>query len=163
MILEINDEDFGEEAIETDYTPRTAARAVLFDGDKIAILFVSKKEYHKLPGGGVEPREGIKQTLLREIQEETGCEAEIGEELGEVIEHKSKHGKVQTSHCFLAKVTSKGKTNFTEKELNDGFQLKWVSLKEAIELFSKDEPKSYTGKFVQKRDLFFLKKAKKII
>jgi len=38
-----------------------------------------------------------------------------------------------------------------------GFQLVWLSLDEAIEVLGNDKPINYDGKFIQKRDLIFLK------
>ncbi len=48
LLREIDDNENGE--IEKE---RTAARGVFFDDkDNIPVLFVSKYNYHKLPGGG---------------------------------------------------------------------------------------------------------------
>ncbi len=39
---------------------RVAVRAVLFDNDEnVALMHVSKEEYYKLPGGGVEEDEEL--------------------------------------------------------------------------------------------------------
>ena len=91
------------------YTLRKAARAVLFKDDKIAILFVSKNNYHKLPGGGIEPGENIHEALQREILEETGCTSEIGEPIGITIEYKDMVGFLQISYVFSAVVIKESK------------------------------------------------------
>ncbi len=160
-ILEINDEDIGQRFIENvNYKPRITARAVLRKGNEISLLYVSKYDYHKLPGGGVEEGESIKDALEREILEEIGCTINVLGEIGEIIEHKSYEGIVQTSHCFIAEVVKEGESNFTQEEINDGFEVVWVTLEEAIRLLTSCKTEDVSGKFKTKRDLEFLKSAK---
>ena len=40
---------------------------------------------------------------------------------------------------------------------NLGLEIKWVTLDEAIKIFENDKPEDYTAKFIQMRDLEFLK------
>ena len=82
LLKVIRNEDIGFKRKSVKYKVRKAARAVLFDKDKTALLFVFKHNYHKIPGGGVKSYEDIKIALSREILEETGCTAEIKEEIG---------------------------------------------------------------------------------
>lgn len=84
---------------------RSAARAIVFDEKGlIPILFVSKFNYHKLPGGGIEKDETIKEACEREMLEETGCYVKITEELGKVTEYRSEFNLYQTSYCYLGEV-----------------------------------------------------------
>ena len=159
-VLEISDVDIKEEVKEVDYRARTAARAILNHNGKIALLHVTKHKYYKLPGGGVDEGESIQQGLIREIKEEVGCTFELKGEVGEIIEHRSHFGLVQTSHCFLAKVLEEGEPNFTEKELNDGFEIVWAPFDEAVELLRNSKPLLYEGKFIVLRDLKFLEEAR---
>lgn len=141
---------------------RFASRAVLFDKDNLVpILFVSKFNYHKIPGGGIEEGEDKMQALIREIKEETGCDAEITGELGEITENRSRWNLLQTSYCYFGNVISKGEQSFTKKERHQGFKLLWMPLDEAIEKLKTDKPLNYEGKFIQDRDLTFLEEAKK--
>ena len=49
------------------YKERRASRAVVFDREKnIALLRITKKYFHKLPGGGIEDGESIADALERE-------------------------------------------------------------------------------------------------
>jgi len=137
---------------------REASRAVLFDEKGlIPLLFVSKDEYHKLPGGGIEEGEDKKEALRREVLEEAGSIIDITGEVGKIIEYRSKWNLKQTSYCYLGRIISKKEPNFTEKELSHGFQVVWLSLKDAISKLENDNPKSYEGTFIQKRDIIFLK------
>lgn len=145
---------------------RKAARALVFDKEEnIAILFVSKKNYHKLPGGGIEEGENIEEALKREIIEETGCEVEIRpQEVGITIEYRSSDELLQLSYCYLSDVVGEpGKMAFTEREITNGFRLKWMSIDEAIETLKKDAPSETFEKFMRARDLVFLEKAREIL
>ncbi len=47
----INPENVSEEEVKN-YSTREAGRAVVFDEDKnVALLYVSREDYYKLPGG----------------------------------------------------------------------------------------------------------------
>jgi uncharacterized repeat protein (TIGR03833 family) len=143
---------------------RQAARGIFFDeSNLIPILFVRQDNYHKLPGGGVEENEDLLQALAREVQEETGCAIKVLNELGQIKEYRSQYNLEQTSYGYLGIVTSKGATQYTEDELAKGFELVWMTLDQAIEAVEHDEPESYEGIFIQKRDLTFLRTAQAVI
>ncbi|KKU09836.1 MAG: hypothetical protein UX13_C0029G0004 [Candidatus Woesebacteria bacterium GW2011_GWB1_45_5] len=142
---------------------RLASRAVLFDGDGlIPILFVSKFNYHKLPGGGVEEKENKMEALAREVLEETGCTAKITGEVGKITEYRSEFNLYQTPYCYFGKVTSKGSPSFEQGEIDEGFRLVWLSLDDAIAQLRKDKPLNYEGKFIKERDLRFLEEGKRL-
>jgi ADP-ribose pyrophosphatase YjhB (NUDIX family) len=144
------------------YSKRTAVRAIIFNSDgKIALLNAKKYGFHKLPGGGIESDEDAKKALERELKEELGCKAEITKEVGKIIEIKNKYGQEQVSYCYVGKVSNKGKSNLTKMEKEElGVKIEWVTVKEAIKLFEKDDPEDYTAKFIRYRDLIFLEEIK---
>ena len=163
---------------EIKYVFRKAVRAVLMDDErKIALLNVTKKNYHKLPGGGAKTEENDFEALRRECLEEIGCDITIEEELGIIKEFRDQFEQEQDSHCYLAKVKGpKGEPKFTAKEIRQGFIPEWVSQEEsrgtdpewlvidrAIEILKTDQPADYEGEFIQKRDLMFLVEAKKYL
>jgi ADP-ribose pyrophosphatase YjhB (NUDIX family) len=166
LIRELNDGDIGEEFSrnlgEVRYQMRRASRAVVFDSaGRIAVLDVTKKGYHKLPGGGLEPGEDITAALNREVKEEVGVEIEVRGELGVIVEFRERHQFMQFSYCYYAHVVGDGEpTNFTQDELDKGFMLRWIELDDAIRFMEDDKPVDYIGKFILKRDLLFLKKMK---
>ena len=141
---------------------REASRAVLFDEhDLVPLLFVSKHDYHKLPGGGLHKGEDRSQALIRECLEEIGCDIQVTGEVGKIIEFRSRWNFKQTSYCYIGNVLLKGRARFTEKE--QGFKIVWTSLREAISKLTYDRPKDYHGSCVKKRDLMFLKRAEQML
>jgi len=163
LIKEIYEEDLGYdyEYSNIAYKLRKASRSiVLNDSREIAILYVAKNKYHKLPGGGIEAGENIKMALNREVMEEAGVEIDILGEIGAIIEYRSKHELLQISYCYYSEVRGHiVEPSFTEEERSNGFKLKWVPLDEAIAILENDIPDNYVGRFIQKRDLLFLKSA----
>jgi len=161
LLKEIKDKEWPED--ESSLKFREASRAVLFDNNGlIPLLFVSKDDYHKLPGGGIESGEDKVQALAREVLEEAGCKIEITGEIGKVVEFRSKWNLKQVSYCYIGKIVSKGTPVYSENELSHGFELVWLPLDKAISVVETDNPKTYEGHFIQKRDLVFLKKAREI-
>ncbi len=161
LLKEITNKDAGFPEKKVKYTIREAARAVLFHREKVAMLYVRKHKYHKIPGGGIKKGEDARKGLERELLEETGCKANITGEVGKIIEYKDDIRKKQISYCFLAEVTGKGKKQyFTGLEKSQGFMLKWMEPDDAIRKISRDKPTTYDGRFIVIRDAIFLKKAK---
>lgn len=164
LIAEIYDSDINKNVkkdtyMNIDYKIRKAGRAILVKDGKIAMLYVSNKKYHKLPGGGVEEGEDIKDALKREILEETGCSAEIKSELGMTIEYRNEFNQLQLSYSYIADVTDSSKEpEFTDDELADGFQIKWIELKDVLDILAEDQPEDYVSKFIHTRDTYIINK-----
>ena len=51
---------------------RPSARAIIIQGDKIALVYSKKEKYYKFPGGGIHDDEDKKEALIREVREEVG-------------------------------------------------------------------------------------------
>ncbi len=170
LLLTIKEQDIDPQAPVVDtsnFKEREAARAVMLDSNgQVYLLNVSKHGYHKLPGGGIDEDEEIKQALERELMEEVGCKAEIVAELGTVVEFRDYDdgGLKQTSYCYLAKqVGEQIDSALEEGELDEGmFEVKAKNIDEAITLLSNDKPDNLEGKFIQRRDITFLKAAKEV-
>lgn len=68
---------------------RVAVRAVIYKNDLLLMVKSNKGDY-KLPGGGLEKGEEHKNTVIREVLEETGYNVNnVREYLGEVIERNN--------------------------------------------------------------------------
>jgi ADP-ribose pyrophosphatase YjhB (NUDIX family) len=144
---------------------RAASRAIVFDGEKkVALLHATKKHYHKLPGGGIEKGETIEAALDRELFEEIGCAVKNVRELGQIEEYRNQWALHQVSYCFLADLNGeKGAPHLEKDEIEDGFEPVWLSLGDAIKILETEtDIADYEGRFIQMRDLAFLKAATQI-
>ena len=95
------------EALKRPEWPRPAASAAIFRGDTVLIVERGKGALPgtwSLPGGHIEPGEGIPHCLRREFLEETGLEVTVGQFLGIaeadfVDDHGHRH--IEINHLFL--------------------------------------------------------------
>lgn len=144
------------------YAAREASRAIVIDEDNnIAILHVRNEKYYKLPGGGIEKDEDKEIALKRECLEEIGCEIEVIDEIGIIVEHRKMFELNQTSYCYLAKIKGeKGTPQFTKEEIAEGFDQLWVPYDQALALVSNNIAHGLEGhSYIVPRDTFFLKEA----
>ena len=165
----IRDSDLYEGVVDldpSDFRLRTAARAIVIDDlNQVALLRVGNHGYYKLPGGGIEVGEDMRQALARELLEEIGCTAEIIGEVGEILQYLNEKQLKQTSYCFLAKqIGEKGSASFTDEELANGFEIKWAkNIDEAIQLVQNSKTGDYSGQSIVKRDAALLVAAKSLL
>ena len=76
---------------------RPTVKAVLFnEANEIALIGNKVNDYFLLPGGGVEGNESVLDGIIRECQEETGCEIEIQNALGKTEDFRLRDSK----HCI---------------------------------------------------------------
>lgn len=163
IIIEIKDTDFNKSfkpLKETEYETRRAARGILIYENKIALLHVSKLNYHKLPGGGFENNEQAKDAFIREVLEETGCNCEIDNENESLVtlEWRGEWKLFQISYIFSAHVIGKPKDlNLTDEEIENGFHLEWVPLGKINDVMNDDVASDYESNFIIRRDRAILK------
>ncbi|MBR6144302.1 MAG: NUDIX domain-containing protein, partial [Treponema sp.] len=126
---------------------RDSARAIIHvEKDKLALVYAVKLGYYKFPGGGIHEGEDKIAALSREVQKEVGLKviAQSVKEYG-VAHRFQKSAKeadtvfVQDSFYYECDVERvKGKLKILKQNLDDyedqaGFELRVVSIKEAIE------------------------------
>lgn len=161
----INPENVAEEEAK-EYRLREAVRAVVLDEEgNVALLHVTKENYYKLPGGGIEEAEDKMLALTRECKEEIGCNIEVLTEVGFIIEHRRIFSLKQISFCYLAKVRGqKEKPDFTESEKENGFEQVWLPFERALKVLSESKATCMEGSsYIVPRDTKFLKEAKNLI
>ncbi len=165
-LLRVINPDNVSEAVAGNFKPRLAARGVVINHDNnIAVLTVSKHNYYKLPGGGIEEGEDNLEAFRRECLEEIGFDVEVISELGSIIEYRSELEVIQPSYCYVGKVIGERKEiAFTEHEKREGFREPvWVSFKEAYRLVSTSNPSNYEGRFIKERDTLILDTANSVV
>lgn len=145
------------------YHVRTAVRAVLRNSDsQIALMYSNRRDYYKLPGGGVDDGEDLQTALHRELLEEVGATATINDELGHVVEWRDYSNFKQVSYAYSAIVKDDlVAPDLTESEIAEGFEVRWVSgLETAINLV---EANSHSNdiviSFMSNRDAAILRAA----
>lgn len=168
----ITPEDLGESFISkynTSIFGRIAVRAVLLnDKNQIALMHIANYDGYKLPGGGVDDEENIVKAFEREIQEETGYECDIINEIGMTVEKRDGNGNndemVQVSLCYIAKATKFVGDNLMEDEKESGFELVWIdTVDEALDLIKSSYKDVEDAKFMSLRDESILIKAKELM
>lgn len=120
---------------------RQAARCVLLnDQNEVALIYFSRDEFYKLPGGGLDEDEDIESGLKREVKEETGCDITTITPLGIIEEDRYYCGMHQTSYCYMARVQAEGQNDPTAEEIEAGVELRWAnSLETAMDLIGDSE------------------------
>jgi len=163
LLIEITHELLGlDNSIEPiKYSVRKASRAVLFnDKNEVAVLYVRKGNYYKLPGGGLENTENQHEALKREIQEEVGANIEVVDGIGITLEYRDAFEQLQISYGYLCKLIGElSLPAFTYEEIENGFDLRWMPVKEARYKVASYSGDQYMPKFVSTRDSEILKEA----
>ena len=149
---------------------RTVVRGiVLNDNNQIGLLKIIRNDedfgegnYYETPGGGKEENETLEEGVIREIEEEIGYKSIIIQEIGVVEDYYNAIKRKNINHYYLLKVTEKTKTNYVS--FGDFFikDVVWVSIDEAIELYSKMD-KFKIERLVKNRELPILYIVKKIL
>ena len=126
---------------------RPEPEAPLKPDDKIALVYAKRLGYYKFPGGGINSDEDKVSALIREVKEETGLDV-IKESVVECAYDHRIHASdqypgtifSQDSYYYFCRVRtdSDGKLLVNEQHLDDyekddGFELRLVSIKDAVE------------------------------
>ena len=164
LLASIHPEDVDSSVTPVDYSvfkTRPAGRAIVFDGEKIALVKVSKHNYYMLPGGGLDG-DDIQAGVAREILEELGAEAQLDKEIGMIEVFFDRWQEKQVDYCFTARlIHANSEKTLTDFEVEEGHEIVWVSnIDEAIALVEMASPEQADGKLVRARDLKFLQECK---
>jgi len=121
---------------------RPSVRGIIIKDKKVAMVYSNKYDYYKFPGGGIEKNEKHISTLIREISEETGLKVSETSirEYGSVLRiQKSRFTEneifEQENFYYLCNVESAiHSQSLDQYELDEGFELRYVSAAEAINI-----------------------------
>ncbi len=166
LLKTIYETDIGlkNKKLDIKYNTREATRVVVFnDKDEIALIYLAKEDFYKLPGGGIDDGENVIDALKREVLEELGITVDHIKEIGQIFSYRNQIQTVQTDFCFTAKFSKQVQDpKYTDFEKQFDFQTQWVKIDEALKLFQTHKAKDYFGKFFNVRDQTLIKEVKKI-
>jgi len=163
LLKEISQKSLGindEEILGTPFELRKSARGIIINNEGLmALQHLTNRNYHKLPGGGVDPGETEEEALAREIIEEVGYSINTPIQLGVTIEYRNFEELLHISYGYSTTVIEKiAEPSLEANELDEGQETIWVTPQEAIALMRKDTPVETQGKFILAREICFLEK-----
>lgn len=148
------------------FRTRKAVRAVVLDeNNNVAVIHAVKRSFYELPGGGVEDNEDYTEAIIRECKEEIGCDVEVVDEIGFIVEYRKQEQLIKESYCYLCRVIgNKGELDLQDDEKELQISIEWVGLDQAHELIlSSKKPGSYIAEFSAQRDSLFIQESKNLI
>ena len=140
---------------------RPSARAIIINGNKLAMVYSQKYDYYKFPGGGIDKNETKEEALVREVAEEAGLVVinDSIKEYGLVVRKEKGFDAdlaIQENYYYFCevedKVTNQKLDDYEDKE---GFILKWVNPMEVVDTnYNHDHKEKSTvlGKHMMERE-----------
>ncbi|MBQ6931844.1 MAG: NUDIX domain-containing protein [Clostridia bacterium] len=126
---------------------RESARALVIKDGKILLTYEANIDNYMSPGGGVEEGETLEECCIRELREESGFEVKPVERFVTVNEFSL--GTLYISNYFLCEVTGECEQCLTPTEIDHGVCPRWLTLDEAVTVFS-----TYAGRPPDKASLY---------
>lgn len=128
---------YGDNRFEKVSKKRIACRGIIVLDDKILLTNEVNMDQWFIPGGGLEPNETLEECCIREMAEETGELVTIFESYLIINEYyEDWHFE---SYYFICGLLGKTKRKLTSREIEAGLEPRWISLAEAIDIFSKHQ------------------------
>lgn len=135
-LLTIDEKNYDESLPEI---KRVAVRGIIWIDEKI-VFIESKSGELKIPGGGQEENETDLQTLVREVQEETGyvVKPESVKPFGQIVERRMASYEPmiwnQTNRIYFCEVEeTQVDCNYSQHEKELGYKLVCYTVEEALE------------------------------
>ena len=116
---------------------RTAVRGII-QKDRKYLLIHSKYGDHKFPGGGMKEGESLEQTLLREVQEETGYLVEKESISEGILVYEKRKGdpddllEMDSYYFFCDICETIGERSLDDYEVEYDYKVSWMTLEKAI-------------------------------
>ena len=116
---------------------RKAVRGIIRRKDKYLVIHGKYGDY-KFPGGGMEEGEGLTDTLLREVQEETGYKVIADSIQDYILAHEKRKGdpddllEMDSWYFFCDVEEAVVERNLDEYEQEYDYQVAWLPLSDII-------------------------------
>ena len=128
---------YGENRHENYTKVREACRGIVIENDKILLIYEVNTDQWFIPGGGVEEGESNEDCCVRELAEETGCMVAMNKHYLTINEYYEDW--LFVSHYYVCERIGETTKALTEREAIVGLEPRWISLNEAIDIFSKHQ------------------------
>ena len=151
-----------------DFYIRQAVRAFLFRDNKFCLIHITgkdkfgKRDHYETPGGGVENGEDFKESLKREISEETGYTIKNIKEIGKIAIEYHLFNRIDVENFFYADVDEAHESHLLDYEKALFSNYEWFTVDEAINMYQ-TKKETTVGKMIHERDLNALLYLKKFI
>ncbi len=142
---------YGEYYLEKHTKFREACRGVVIINNKILLTYEVNTDQWFIPGGGLENNESFDECCIRELAEETGCIVNTYKQFLIINEYYEEW--LFTSHYYICDYIGETQRELTERELEVGLEPRWITIKEAIDIFSKHQ--DYVNENEMKRGAYF--------
>ena len=142
---------------------RPSVRGINIVNNKIAVVYSKKYDLYKIPGGGINKDENDLETLKREIEEETGLIVidETVKEWGHVLVKEKGCFEdlfIQDNLYYFFDCKDKlGNLNLDEYEMDEQYELKYVSAEEFLDKNVNSNHNGYTDLTLIKREIETIK------
>lgn len=141
----------GDNRFEQHSKMRAACRGIVIKDAKILLTYEVNTDQWFTPGGGIENNESFRECCIRELAEETGCIVDAKEHFLTINEYYEEW--LFVNHYFICDYIGETERVLTEREIDAGLEPRWISLTEAMDIFSKYQ--DYAEENEPKRSAYF--------
>ncbi len=143
-------EILGANRFESFTRTRIGSRAIIVRDGMILLAHEANTGWWLVPGGGLEEGETPEECCVREAEEETGYTVRPLQRFLTLYEYYEEYRYI--SHYFVCEVTGNGQMHLTEAEVQRGVEPRWISLQDAVGIFSRHQ--SYADTSEEKRGTY---------
>lgn len=120
------------------------------------LTYEKNTDVYMSPGGGREKGESFEECCIREIAEESGYNVNIVSPFAVINEYC--FDTCYEAHYFICEVTGRGEASLTPTEIDHGVEPRWLTIDEAIEIFSHYDEKTEDHRSLYMREFTILNK-----
>ena len=135
---------------------RPASRGLVIKDGKVLLTYEAHTGVYMSPGGGREGEESFEDCCIRELKEESGYDVIPIEPF--LIINEYCFDTCYEAHYFLCEITGEGKQSLTPTEIDHGVCPRWLTIDEAIEIFSHYDEKTEDHRSLYMREFTVLNK-----
>ena len=136
---------YAKDYIKKEAKIREGSRGILIDNDKILLVYSKKYDQYFIPGGGLEENESIAECCKRELLEETGYNVNVKNHYLTINEYYNDF--LWIGYYFICEYAGMGERQLTNSEKEVSLEVRWISILEALDIFSKYDDYEIENRF----------------